>query len=89
MPNTGEKSRALSALVGPVAARDAETVEHWRSAPPSVHAAAMIELSEYAERMAAPTGLGKDPDEMFPGVPKPRAAFDARHRRERLPGAGT
>lgn len=69
MREAGEKSQALRDFVGPVAAREAETVQHWRSAPASSHATAMIELSEYAEQMAAQTGLGKDPHEMFPGLP--------------------
>ena len=61
----------LAAFLGPVADRDAEVVERWRNASAADHARAMIELSGYAERMAAQTGLGKDPAERFPGFPKP------------------
>lgn len=60
----------LSTFLGPVADRDAEVIERWRNASPDAHARAMIELSRYAERMAAQTGLGKDPDERFPGIPR-------------------
>jgi len=59
----------LAAFLGPVAARDAEVIERWRGASPEAHAQAMIELSRYAERLAAQTGIGKDPDERFPGIP--------------------
>jgi hypothetical protein len=60
----------LSTFLGPVADRDAEIIERWRDASPQEHARAMIELSDYAERMAAQTGLGKDPTERFPDIPK-------------------
>jgi|GEM_PF-3061582 len=60
----------LATFLGPVAARDAEVIERWRDASPAAHARAMIELSDYAERMAVQTGLGKDPTERFPGIPK-------------------
>lgn len=60
----------LTAFLGPVADRDAEVIERWRGASSEAHAQAMIELSRYAERMVAHTGLGKDPDERFPGIPK-------------------
>jgi hypothetical protein len=66
-PNATE----LAAFLGPVADRDAEVIERWRNASPAAHARAMIELSGYAERMAAQTGLGKDPGERFPGIPEP------------------
>jgi hypothetical protein len=65
-PDTAE----LATFLGPVADRDAEVIERWRDASPAAHARAMIELSRYAERMAAQTGIGKDPDELFPGIPK-------------------
>lgn len=61
----------LASFLGPVADRDAEVIERWRDASPAAHARAMIELSDYAERMAAQTGLGKDPAERFPGIPEP------------------
>lgn len=66
-PDTTE----LATFLGPVADRDAEVIERWRNASPAAHARAMIELSDYAERMAAQTGLGKDPAERFPGIPTP------------------
>lgn len=65
-PDTAE----LTTFLGPVQDRDAEVIERWREASPEAHARAMIELSGYAERMAAQTGLGKDPTERFPGIPK-------------------
>jgi hypothetical protein len=63
------ESRAalLARMRGPLAARDREVVEHWRSASPAAHARAMIELSRYAERIARQTGFRKRPDDMFPG----------------------
>lgn len=66
-PDTTE----LAAFLGSVADRDAEVIERWREASAEDHAQAMIELSRYAERMAAQTGLGKDPAERFPGIPEP------------------
>lgn len=66
-PDAGELARFL----GPVEDRDAESIEFWRDASAEAHAQAMIELSRYAERMAAQTGLGKDPAERFPGIPEP------------------
>jgi len=70
-----EKAARLRAFRGPVEVRDAEVVEHWRTASPEAHAAAMVELAHYAEQIAAYTGLGKPPEEMFPGFPPtPRAA---------------
>jgi hypothetical protein len=60
----------LTAFLGPVQDRDAEVIERWRDASPDAHAQAMIELSRYAEQMVAQTGIGKDPDERFPGIPK-------------------
>lgn len=60
----------LTAFLGPIADRDAEVIERWREASPAAHARAMIELSAYAGRMVAQTGLGKDPNERFPGIPK-------------------
>jgi ferric-dicitrate binding protein FerR (iron transport regulator) len=64
-------SAELTTFLGPVAERDAEVIERWRAASAEEHAQAMIELSRYAERMAAQTGLGKDPAERFPGIPEP------------------
>jgi hypothetical protein len=64
-----EKANLVERICGPVAERDREIVEHWRSASPAEHAKAMIELAHYAEMMVAQTGFGKDPDEMFPGFP--------------------
>lgn len=61
----------LTTFLGPVADRDAEVIERWREASAEDHAQAMIELSRYAERMAAQTGHGKDPAERFPGIPEP------------------
>lgn len=61
----------LTTFLGPVEDRDAEVIERWREASAEDHAQAMIELSRYAERMAAQTGLGKDPVERFPGIPEP------------------
>lgn len=58
----------LATFLGPVADRDAEVIERWRNASAAAHARAMIELSDYAERMVAQTGLGKDPAERFPGI---------------------
>lgn len=46
---------------------DSETVDFWRKRSPAEHAAAMIELSEYTEVMAAQTGLYKQANDMFPG----------------------
>jgi len=70
-----EKAARLRAFRGPVEARDAEVVEHWRTASPEAHAAAMLELAHYAEQITAYTGLGKAPEEMFPGFPRtPRAS---------------
>lgn len=66
-PDTTE----LTTFLGPVADRDAEVIERWREASAQDHAQAMIELSRYAERMAAQTGLGKDATERFPGIPEP------------------
>lgn len=67
MPDAVELTRFL----GPVEDRDAEVIERWRDASAEAHAQAMIELSRYAERMAAQTGFGKDPAERFPGIPEP------------------
>ncbi len=61
----------LTTFLGPVADRDAEVIERWREASAEDHAQAMIELSRYAERMVAQTGIGKDPGERFPGIPEP------------------
>lgn len=60
----------LSAFLGPVEDRDAEVIERWRESSAEAHAQAMIELSRYAERMAAQTGFDKDPTEHFPGIPE-------------------
>ncbi len=65
------KARRLQRFRGPLEANDRQTAEFWRTAPAAAHAVATIELSEYAERMAAQTGIGKDPSEMFPGFPSP------------------
>ena len=61
------KAERLRRFVGPMAESDRQTVAFWRAQSPAAHAAAMIELAGYAERMAAQTGFGKNPDEMFPG----------------------
>lgn len=61
----------LTRFLGPVEDRDAEVIERWRDASAEAHAQAMIELSRYAERMAAQTGFGKDPAERFPGIFEP------------------
>lgn len=61
------KRSRLERFRGAVAASDAQTAEHWRQASSGARARAMIELSEYAEMIARQTGIGKDPDEMFPG----------------------
>lgn len=61
-----------------VEASDAESVDFWRQASPEAHAQAMIDLSSYAEMMVATTGLGKDPDEHFPGLRASGLAGDAR-----------
>lgn len=63
------REERLRRFVGPIAERDAEVVAYWRNAPASEHARAMIELSEYAAAMVRLTGLGKDPDDFFPGFP--------------------
>jgi hypothetical protein len=67
-----EKASLLERFRGPLRARDDEVVEHWRSLPASAHAEAMITLSRMAETIAAHTGYGKDPDELFPGFPTVR-----------------
>lgn len=55
--------------------RDDDTsTAYWRTAPPQAHARAMAELADYAARMARQTGIGKDPDERFPGFPPPRTS---------------
>ena len=64
------KAERLRRFLGPVAMRDAETVERWRGASAAEHATAMIELSEFAAQMVQQTGHGKDPSEMFPGFPR-------------------
>ena len=61
----------LTTFLGSVADRDAEVIERWHEASAEDHAQAMIELSRYAERMVAQTGIGKDPGERFPGIPEP------------------
>jgi len=67
-PSTLEAvSELQQRFVGSRDAHDAETIEFWRDAPAAAHAKAMIELASYAEKMAAQTGLGKDPNESFPG----------------------
>ena len=73
-PTAGSaKSERLRRFRQAVERQDRETVEFWSNAPASAHAAAMIELCEYAEQMAARTGLGKREAEMFPGFPPLRA----------------
>lgn len=47
---------------------DRETIEHWRAATPSRHAAAMVELSEYAAAMARQTGIGPQAELTFPNL---------------------
>lgn len=69
--NDDVEATELTKFLGPVEDRDAEVIERWRDASAEAHAEAMIELSRYAERMAAQTGLGKDPAERFPGIPEP------------------
>jgi len=59
-------------FVGPLAAADAETIDHWRHATPEQHAKAMSELSDYAQQMAQQTGLGKTDSDVFPGFPPSR-----------------
>lgn len=71
------KAARLSRFVGSVAADDAEMVRFWRERSAASHARAGAELSDVAARMAAQTGLHKDPAEMFPGL----SCF-ARSRRE-------
>lgn len=71
-PEDDTKAELLRRFRGPVAENDRETVKFWRQASPAAHAAAMIALSRYAERMSRQTGYGKDPSEMFPGFPPPR-----------------
>lgn len=63
------KVEMLKRFRGPLAERDREVVDHWRSASSAEHARAMIELAQFAEMMVAHTGRGKNPDEMFPGFP--------------------
>lgn len=70
-PEQRAREERLRRFVGPIAERDAEVVAYWRSASPSEHARAMIQLSEYAAEMVQLTGFGKDPDEFFPGFPSP------------------
>jgi hypothetical protein len=41
----------------------------------------MIELAEYARRMVAQTGLGKDDSEMFPGFPQLRTSDNGQAKR--------
>lgn len=65
------KAKRLQRFRGPLEANDRQTAEFWRRASAAAHAVATIELSDYAERMAAQTGIGKDPSEMFPGFPSP------------------
>ncbi len=72
MATDREKAALLERFLGPVAERDREAVERWRSASAAEHAEAMIELAHFAEMMVAQTGHGKDPGEMFPGFPRPR-----------------
>jgi hypothetical protein len=62
-----QRAERLARFLGPLRDRDREVVAHWRTASPAAHAAAMIELSRYAERTARQTGIGKDPAERFPG----------------------
>lgn len=62
------KAERLRAFLGSVEEDDAELVAYWRSASSAEHAAAMIDLANYAERMAEQTGLHKDTDEMFPNL---------------------
>lgn len=62
-----EKALRLRRFVGPMVERDREIVEYWRSATPSEHARAMIDLAEYAEQMVRQTGITKNPEDMFPG----------------------
>lgn len=63
------KAAMLKRFRGPLAERDREVVDRWRTASPAEHARAMIELAQLAEMMVAYTGRGKNPDEMFPGFP--------------------
>lgn len=65
------KAQPLQRFRGPLEANDQQTAEFWRQASAAAHAAATIELSDYAERMSAQTGIGKDPSEMCPGFPSP------------------
>jgi len=64
--------RRAERLRGPLALRELEVIERWRSAPAQAHARAMIELSRYAGAIARQTGLGKPRGEMFPGFPAER-----------------
>ena len=75
LPEAGSQSERAARLArfrGPLEARDAETLAYWREAPSAAHAEAMIQLAEVAEQIVSHTGLGKDPDEMFPGFPEPQ-----------------
>ncbi|MDB5169100.1 MAG: hypothetical protein JWO41_456 [Candidatus Saccharibacteria bacterium] len=71
IPSTSSLTNAerLARFVGPMIERDQEVVDFWRAASPAEHAKAMIELSDYATSMIKITGIGKDPNERFPGFP--------------------
>lgn len=72
---TAELQRAerLRRLRGQPERHDGGSRDYWRDASPAEHARATIELSRYAERMAAQTGFFKDKDEPLPRLKPLRA----------------
>lgn len=65
-----DKRQRLDRFTAGIDNNDREMTDYWRNAAPEIHASAMAQLSDYASRLSQETGLGKDPNEMFPGFPK-------------------
>lgn len=65
-PPSHPKELRLAELLAPT---DAQTAERWRASSSAEHAEAMILLAEYAERVAAATGFGREVETKNPGFP--------------------
>ena len=62
------KAVRLQRFVGPARDEDTAQAEFWRHRSDAEHAQAGAELSDMAAQMAADTGDGPAPGEMFPGL---------------------
>ena len=73
---TERRAERLARFRGPLVHEDQDSAEFWRGQSAEAHAKAMVDLSNYATRMAAQTGLGRDATEPLPALPAMRSSRD-------------